>query len=138
MTKAEEREVIIETLQYELIERFDTNIEYYSENIAKKPKKFDKKLDKLDQYLLVDYLQHLIDDRLDHLIKKYFLVVVDGELDFDLIEPIYVEYRRFSGNANLFRGKVGCFLFSVVGSQLWVVGCRFSVIIILYKRLWTL
>jgi hypothetical protein len=101
MTKAEEREVIIETLQYELIERFDTNIEYYSENIAKKPKKFDKKLDKLDQYLLVDYLQHLIDDRLDHLIKKYFLVVVDGELDFDLIEPIYVEYIKKFVNGKL-------------------------------------
>jgi hypothetical protein len=101
MTKAEEREVIIETLQYELIERFDTNIEYYSENIAKKPKKFDKKLDKLDQYLLVDYLQHLIDDRLDHLIKKYFLVVVDSELDFDLIEPIYVEYIKKFVNGKL-------------------------------------
>jgi hypothetical protein len=101
MTKAEQREVIIETLQYELIERFDTNIEYYSENIAKKPRKFDKKLDKLDQYLLVDYLQHLIDDRLDHLIKKYFLVVVDGELDFDLIEPIYVEYIKKFVNGEL-------------------------------------
>jgi hypothetical protein len=101
MTKAEEREVIIETLQQELIEKFDSNIEYYSENIAKKPKKFDKKLDKLDQYLLVDYLQHLIDDRLDHLIKKYFLVVVDGELDFDLIEPIYVEYIKKFVNGKL-------------------------------------
>jgi len=101
MTKAEEREVIIETLQQELIEKFDSNIEYYSENIAKRPKKFDKKLDKLDQYLLVDYLQHLIDDRLDHLIKKYFLVVVDGELDFDLIEPIYVEYIKKFVNGKL-------------------------------------
>ena len=33
MTKTEERAVIIETLQYELIERFDTNIESYVEHI---------------------------------------------------------------------------------------------------------
>lgn len=58
MTKAEEREEIIETLQYELIERFDTNIEYYIENIDES---VEDKLGELDQYLLVDYLQHLID-----------------------------------------------------------------------------
>jgi len=88
MTKAEEREEIIETLQYELIERFDTNIEYYIENIDES---VEDKLGELDQYLLVDYLQHLIDDKLNFLIEKYELVIVDGELDFDLIEPIYVE-----------------------------------------------
>ena len=103
MTKQEERVEIIETLQYEMIDRFDTNIEHYIEQLydEKKQEKFEKKLEKLDQYLLVDYLQHLIDDKLDFLIEKYNLVIVNGELDFDLIEPIYVEYIEKFVNGRL-------------------------------------
>ena len=50
---------------------------------------------------MVDYLQHLIDDKLNFLIEKYELVIVDGELDFDLIEPIYVERREKFVNGEL-------------------------------------
>lgn len=97
MTKAEERVEIIETLQYELIDRFDTNIEYYIENIDD----IEQALEQLDEMYLYNYLQDLINNKLDFLIEKYGLVVVDDELDFDLVEPIYVEYIEKFVNGEL-------------------------------------
>lgn len=97
MTKAEEREVIIETLQQELIERFDTNIEYYSQNIDD----IDDVLEELGEMNLYNYLQDLIENKLDFLIEKYGLVVVDGELNLDLVEPIYIEYIEKFVNGEL-------------------------------------
>ena len=67
MTKAEKREVILETLQYELLERFDTNIEYYNDEVAE----IEVALSLLDETIPYDYLQDLIDNNLDFSIKKY-------------------------------------------------------------------
>lgn len=97
MTKAEQREVIIETLQQELIERFDDNIMNYQDSFTsgfsqKEVDEFEKKFDELDEMDLYNYLEDLIENKLDFLIEKYGLVVVDDELDFDLVEPIYTEY----------------------------------------------
>ena len=97
MTKAEQREVIIETLQQELIERFNDNIMNYQDSFTsgfsqKEVDEFEKKFDELDEMDLYNYLEDLIENKLDFLIEKYGLVVVDDELDFDLVEPIYTEY----------------------------------------------
>jgi hypothetical protein len=97
MTKAEQREVIIETLQQELIERFNDNIMNYQDSFTsgfsqKEVDEFEKKIDELDEMDLYNYLEDLIENKLDFLIEKYGLVVVDDELDFDLVEPIYTEY----------------------------------------------
>lgn len=89
MTKAEEREVIIDTLQQDLIERFDSNIEYYIENIDESA---EDDIAELDEMHLYDYVEDLVENKVDFLIKKYNLIVEDGELNVDLIEPIYIEY----------------------------------------------
>ena len=89
MTKAEEREEIIGTLQQELIERFDDIIEYYVVNIDESA---DGVLQTLDETELYNYFEDLVENKVDFLIKKYNLTVVDGELDLDLVEPIYLEY----------------------------------------------
>jgi len=89
MTKAEEREVIIETLYNELLEKFDSNIEYYIQNIDESA---EDVLAELDEMHLYDYVEDLVENKVDFLIKKYNLIVEDGELNVDLIEPIYIEY----------------------------------------------
>lgn len=105
MTKAEQREVIIETLQHELIERFDMNIEYYIENIDESA---EDELAELDEMHLYDYVEDLVENKVDFLIKKYNLIIEDGELNVDLIEPIYIEYIEKFVNGELpFREIVG-------------------------------
>jgi hypothetical protein len=105
MTKAEEREVIIETLYNELLERFDSNIEYYIENIDESA---EEALEELDEMHLYDYVEDLVENKVDFLIKKYNLIVEDGELNVELIEPIYIEYIEKFVNGELpFREIVG-------------------------------
>lgn len=100
MTKAEKREVIIETLQQELIERFNDNIEYYIQNIDESA---EGVLEGLDEMQLYNFFEDLVENKVDFLIKKYNLTVVDGEIDLDLIEPIYVEYieKFINGTLNV-------------------------------------
>ncbi len=89
MTKAEEREVIIETLFNELLEKFDSNIEYYIQNIDESA---EDVLAELDEMHLYDYCEDLVENKVDFLIEKYNLTIEDGMLDLDLVEPIYIEY----------------------------------------------
>ena len=105
MTKAEEREVIIETLYNELLEKFDSNIEYYIQNIDESA---EDVLAELDEMHLYDYVEDLVENKVDFLIKKYNLIVEDGELNVELIEPIYIEYIEKFVNGELpFREIVG-------------------------------
>lgn len=105
MTKTEEREVIIETLYNELLERFDSNIEYYIENIDESA---EDDLAELDEMHLYDYVEDLVENKVDFLIKKYNLIVKDGELNVDLIEPIYIEYIEKFVNGDLPFREIVC------------------------------
>jgi hypothetical protein len=104
MTKVEEREVINEALYNELIEKYDSNIEYYIQNIDESAEDI---LSELDEMHLYDYVEDLVENKVDFLIKKYNLILEDGELNIDLIEPIYVEYiEKFVNDMLPFREAV--------------------------------
>lgn len=92
-------------MSQELIEGFDANIEYYIENIDESA---EDELAELDEMHLYDYVEDLVENKVDFLIEKYNLIVKDGELNVDLIEPIYLEYIEKFVNGDLpFREIVG-------------------------------
>ncbi len=97
MTEVEQRTVISETLYDELLERFDTNIEYYIENIED----VQDTLEELDEMHLYDYVEDLVMNKIELLIDRYKLVVVDGILNTELITPIYVDYIKKHVNGTL-------------------------------------
>ncbi len=94
----EELEFIKSTLEYELIEIVGSNIDEYSIDILsdiedeKEMKKVEKRCEKLHEKDLKCLFEILVTNYLEYLIKKYDLVVINDEVDFELIIPIYTDY----------------------------------------------
>lgn len=94
----EELEIIKEYLEYELVDRAEINIEHYIESFTCEMEdeveieKFEKKCENFYAKDLQCLFDILVTNYLEYLINKYDLVVINDEVDFELITPIYTEY----------------------------------------------